>query len=138
MDLDNEPQPDIVLIINGGQASLTEDGYLEGTPELIVEIAASTAAIDAGSKKRAYCRNGVKEYIIWYAFENQLEWMRLVEGEYQVLAPDPNGIVRSQVFPGLWLAVDDLLNHRMTSVLENLQVGLRSLEHQTFMQQLAR
>lgn len=43
LDLDNEPQPDILLILNeavGGRAKLTDDGYLEGTPELVVEIAA--------------------------------------------------------------------------------------------------
>ena len=65
LDLDNEPQPDAVLLLEaavGGGARLTQDGYLEGTPELIAEIAASSAAIDMGSKKQAYRRNGVQEY----------------------------------------------------------------------------
>ncbi|MDZ8105342.1 MAG: Uma2 family endonuclease [Nostoc sp. DedQUE12a] len=65
LDLDNEPQPDAVLLINpkaGGQARLSEDDYIEGAPELIVEIAASSVAIDLHTKKQAYRRNGVKEY----------------------------------------------------------------------------
>ena len=53
LDLDNEPQPDAVLFIEpdaGGQTRLSSDGYIEGSPELIVEIAASSVAIDTGSK----------------------------------------------------------------------------------------
>jgi Uma2 family endonuclease len=55
--LDNEPQPDAVLLIEeqaGGQARLSEDDYIEGAPELVVEIAASSAAIALGDQKRAY------------------------------------------------------------------------------------
>jgi Uma2 family endonuclease len=141
LDLDNEPQPDIVLILDeavGGQAKLTEDGYLEGVPELVVEIAASSVAIDTGNKKQAYRRNGVLEYIVWQAFENQLEWFQLVEGEYQQLMPDADGVIRSQVFPGLWLAVEALLTNQMTQVLEVVQRGVKSPEHQDFVEQLGK
>jgi Uma2 family endonuclease len=139
LDLDNEPQPDIVLILDealGGRSRLTEDGYLEGSPELVIEIAASSAAIDTGSKKQAYRRNGVLEYIVWQSFENQLEWFCLVDGDYILLQPDTDGIIRSQVFPGLWLAIDALLSNNMGQVLAILQHGLQSAEHQNFAQQL--
>lgn len=139
LDLDNEPQPDIVLIVDaalGGQARLTEDGYLEGVPELVVEIAASSAAIDTGSKLQAYRRNGVKEYIVWQVFENQLEWFQLVDGEYRSLTPDSDGSIQSQIFPGLWLAVEPLLNNQMAQVLTTLQRGLNSPEHTAFVEQL--
>jgi Uma2 family endonuclease len=139
LDLDNELQPDIVLILDealGGRSRLTEDGYLEGSPELVIEIAASSAAIDTGSKKQAYRRNGVLEYIVWQSFENQLEWFCLVDGDYILLQPDMDGIIRSQVFPGLWLAINALLSNNMGQVLAILQQGLQSAEHQTFAQQL--
>ena len=67
LDADNEPQPDAILLIDanaGGQSFLGEDGYIEGAPELVAEIAASSAAIDLGDKKRAYRRNGVREYLV--------------------------------------------------------------------------
>jgi len=140
LDLDNEPQPDIVLILDesvGGQSRLTEEGYLEGVPELVVEIAASSAAIDLGSKLQAYRRNGVKEYIVWQAFENQLEWFQLLDGEYQLLPPNEDGIIQSRLFPGLWLAVDALLNNQMVQVLTVLQTGINSPDHAAFIQQLA-
>lgn len=139
LDLDNAPQPDAVLLIEevyGGQARLSEDDYVEGAPELIAEIAASSATIDLGDKKRAYRRNGVKEYIVWQVFDQKLDWFSLEAGEYVSLPMDAEGVIRSQVFPGLWLAVNDLLAGNMTQVLAVVQAGLNSPEHQAFLQRL--
>ena len=139
LDLDNEPQPDAVLFIEanaGGQTRISRDGYIEGSPELIVEIAASSAAIDTGSKKQVYRRNGVLEYVVWQSHDNQLDWFWLTNGEYQQLSPDSDGIIRSRVFPGLWLAVEALRRNQMVRVLEVLQEGLQSAEHQAFVEQL--
>ena len=139
LDLDNEPQPDAVLLIDpdaGGQTRLSSDGYIEGSPEAIVEIAASSASIDTGSKKRVYCRNGVLEYVIWQTYENSLEWFCLINGKYQLLSPDPDGIICSRVFPGLWLDVSALLAGDLTKVLAVVQKGLNSPEHAEFLKQL--
>ena len=141
LDLDNEPQPDAVLFIEpqaGGQTLLSSDDYIEGAPELVVEIAASSVAIDTGSKKQVYRRNGVLEYIIWESYENQIKWFYLVDGEYRSLSPDEDGIIRSRVFPGLWLALEPLLNYQMGRVLEVLQTGLDSQEHREFVEQLGK
>jgi hypothetical protein len=140
LDLDNEPQPAAVLMIEeqaGGQAQLSEDDYIEGAPELVAEIAASSAAIDLGDKKRAYRRNGINEYIVWQVFEQRLDWFRMQEGEYVPLPVDEDGVIRSQVFPGLWLAVNDLLSGNMGRVLAVLQEGLAAPEHTVFVQQLS-
>ncbi len=140
LDLDNEPQPDAVLLIEeqaGGQSRLSLDDYVEGAPELVVEIAASSAAIDLGDKKHAYRRNGIKEYIIWQVFEQKLDWFYLQEGEYVPLPIEIDGVIRSRVFPGLRLAIYDLLTGNMTQVLTVLQEGLASPEHGTFVQRLS-
>ncbi|UBF29993.1 Uma2 family endonuclease (plasmid) [Kovacikia minuta CCNUW1] len=140
LDIDNEPQPDGVLLISqesGGHSTLSEDGYLEGAPELVAEIAASSVAIDLRDKKHAYRRNGVQEYIVWQVFDQKIDWFRLQEGDYVSLLPDAQGILRSRVFPGLWLGVEAMLQGEMQQVLGVLQAGTRSVEHQTFVQQLA-
>ena len=139
LDIDNEPQPDGVLLISqesGGNSTLSEDGYLEGSPELIVEIAASSAAIDLGDKKRAYRRNGVQEYIVWQVFEQKMDWFRLQDGDYISLMPNEQGVIYSVVFPGLWLDVAAMLEGNMQQVLAILQAGINSAEHQAFVQQL--
>lgn len=135
LDPDNEPQPDAVLFIPGRQATISEDDYIEGVPELVVEVAASSVAIDLHDKKRAYRRSGVREYIVWRTLDHQLDWFALQADEYCQL-PDGQGMIRSQVFPGLWLAVSALLAGEMTTVLSVLQQGLNSPEHQAFVQQL--
>ncbi|MFN7500923.1 MAG: Uma2 family endonuclease, partial [Dolichospermum sp.] len=139
LDLDNEPQPDAVLIIipeAGGQTRISEDDYIEGPPELVVEIAASSVAIDLHGKKQAYRRNGVREYIVWQVLDEKLSWFSLEQGEYLELAPNEEGILKSLVFPGLWLAVNELLTGNMQVVLNVLQTGLRSVEHADFIEKL--
>ncbi|BAY77476.1 hypothetical protein NIES25_39380 [Nostoc linckia NIES-25] len=139
LDLDNEPQPDVVLLIDeklGGQARITEDDYIEGAPELIAEVAASSAANDLHDKKKVYRRNGVKEYIVWRILENQLDWFCLENGEYISLKPDINNVIKSRLFPGLWLDVEALRTGEMTKVLGVLQQGLSSEEHTIFAQSL--
>ncbi|MBW4465530.1 MAG: Uma2 family endonuclease [Pegethrix bostrychoides GSE-TBD4-15B] len=136
LDLDNEPQPDAVLFIPGRQAAISEDDYIEGAPELVVEIAASSAAIDLHDKKRVYRRNGVQEYLVWRTLEGQIDWFGLQADEYVSLTADERGIVRSRVFPGLWLAVAAMLSGEMALVLAELQHGLSSAEHDEFKQGL--
>jgi Uma2 family endonuclease len=139
LDLDNEPQPDAVLIIipeAGGQTRISEDDYIEGPPELVVEIAASSVAIDLHGKKQAYRRNGVREYIVWQVLDQKLSWFSLEQGEYLELLPNEEGILKSRVFPGLWLAVNELLTGNMQVVLNVLQAGLQSVEHADFTHKL--
>jgi Uma2 family endonuclease len=139
LDLDNEPQPDVALFIEpmaDGRVKISDDDYIEGAPELIAEVAASTAAYDLGDKKVAYRRNGVQEYIVWQMFENKLDWFVLENDDYVNLLPNDDRIIRSRIFPGLWLAVDELLNGDMRQVMTILQNGLNSWEHQEFAQQI--
>lgn len=140
LDMDNEPQPDALLRLDdsvGGQSRISDDGYVEGAPELIAEVAASSAAYDLRDKLRVYRRNGVQEYLVWQVYDQRLDWFRLREGEYIPLQPDNAGIVRSEVFPGLWLAIPALLEGNLAQVLAVLQQGLATSEHAAFVEQLS-
>ena len=140
LDLDNEPQPDVLLRIEpeaGGRSRLGDDDYVEGPPELIVEIAASSASIDLHDKLRAYRRNGVQEYIVWRTQERRIDWFELADGDYRLLPADDAGVVRSRVFPGLWLACRALLNGDLATALGELQKGIDSTEHRRFAARLA-
>ncbi len=140
LDMDNEPQPDVLLRLDeslGGQSRISDDGYVEGAPELIAEVAASSAAYDLRDKLRVYRRNAVQEYLVWQVYDQRLDWFRLREGEYVPLQPDNAGIVRSEVFPGLWLAIPALLEGNLAQVLAVLQQGLTTSEHAAFVEQLS-
>ncbi|HAA26661.1 MAG TPA: hypothetical protein DCE56_01980 [Cyanobacteria bacterium UBA8553] len=140
LDADNEPQPDALLRIEpevGGNSSISEDDYIEGAPELIVEVAASSASYDLNDKLNAYRRNGVLEYIVWQIYENRVDWFILQEGRYVPLVADDQSIIRSQVFPGLWLSVNGLRQRNRTEILAVLQEGLQTAEHQAFVERLS-
>ena len=137
LDLDNELQPDAVLLLDsnhGGQTSIDEEGYIVGAPEMVIEIAASTASIDLHEKKQVYCRNGVKEYLVWRVIDQQLDWFYLQQENYTSLTPDEKGIIESRVFPGLWLNQAALITGEMQEVMRTLQAGLTSPAHQQFLQ----
>ena len=139
LDTDNEPQPDALLRIEvGGQSCISDDDYVEGAPELIVEIAASTASIDLHDKLNVYRRNQVQEYLVWRVYDQQFDWFKLQEGTYIKLEPNENGIICSETFPGLWLKQSALLAGNLAKVLEIVQQGIATAEHQMFIKSLSR
>ncbi len=138
--LEDAPQPDCCLRIKpeyGGQSGL-ERGYGSGAPELIVEVAVSSSARDLGPKLRLYRRAGVQEYITVLVEESRALWRRLVGGEWVELQPDPDGLLRSAVFPGLWLDPGALLRKDIPRLTEVLQRGFESPEHRRFVETLAK
>ncbi|MBC1189392.1 Uma2 family endonuclease [Microcystis aeruginosa CS-558/01A06] len=137
LDIDNEPQPDALLRIDkGGQSTISQDDYVEGAPELIVEIAASSASYDVHQKLNVYRRNQVQEYLVWRFYEQEFDWFLLQTVEYIKLEPDSDGIIRSQIFPGLWLDKNALLMGDLGKVLVILQRGLETAEHRDFVNKL--
>lgn len=140
LDMDNEPQPDAVLWLPeaaGGRARIGEDDYLEGAPELIVEVAGSSAAYDLHEKLNAYRRNGVTEYVVWRIYDRQIDWFTLDAERYARTSPDLDGILVSRTFPGLRLCVPALLGGDLARVVTELQIGLASEEHAAFVSRLA-
>ncbi|MEC4813102.1 MAG: Uma2 family endonuclease [Scytonema sp. PMC 1069.18] len=138
LDAENEPQPDaLIRIEEGGQSKIGEDGYVEGAPELIVEIAASTTSIDLHDKLKAYRRNQVQEYLVWRVYDGEFDWFRLRKGKYTKLQLNKQGIICSEIFPGLWLDREALLTGNLAKVLEVLQQGLTCLEYQNFVKKIS-
>jgi Putative restriction endonuclease len=139
LDVDNVPQPDALLRLLpecGGRSRVDEEGYLIGPPELVFEICASSASIDLRDKLKVYRRAGILEYLVWRTTEDRFDWLVLESDDYQASPPDARGLIRSRAFPGLWLDTTALLNQNSAQVLDALQNGLASSEHQHFAQRL--
>jgi Uma2 family endonuclease len=140
LDLQNEPQPDALLMIRpecGGQAR-TEEGYVVDAPELVAEVSSSRVAVDRGPRLRAYQASGVREYIVWSVDNGVIEWFVNRNGTFQLLIPDGGGIIRSDTFPGLWLNVPAMLAIDFQALITSLQQGIASPEHQAFVADLQR
>ena len=139
LDLDNEPQPDALLFIDprhGGQVRISDDGILEGPPELVAEVASSLVSYDLHAKMHVYRRNGVREYLVWRVLEREVDWFALRDGQYERMPVDAEGRLRSEVFLGLWLDPAALIRGDLATVLAVVQHGLTSPEHEAFITRL--
>jgi Uma2 family endonuclease len=138
LDLDNEPQPDLVLRIAGqrGSSRIDADGYLQGPPELVVEVAASSVSIDLHKKLHVYRRSGVREYLVMRTDDAEVDWFVLRRGAFEVLSPAADGLVRSESFPGLWLDVAALLRQDPTALRAGVVAGTATAAHAEFVAML--
>ena len=135
LDLDNEPQPDLLVRLPeraGGRSRITADGFLEGPPELVIEVAASSVSYDLHQKLHAYRRNGVLEYLVHRVDDNEVDWFVLEHGSYERLAPHADGTLRSRAFSGLWLDVAALLRADLVALRAAIDRGALDPAHAAF------
>lgn len=136
-----EPQPDGVLRIDdahGGKSWVNGDGYLEGAPELVLEVASSSVSHDLHDKFDLYEKKGVQEYVVWRVLDEQIDWFSLVNGKYQKLSADKKGIIESKVFAGLRLNAAAMLKDDLQTVLADLQTGMAGKKYREFVKKLTK
>jgi len=139
LDARNELQPDALLRIEaacGGQSRINAEDYIEGAPELVVEVAASSAAYDLHDKREAYRRHGVQEYLVWVPSEGELRWAERQADAFVPLAADGQGRVRSRAFPGLVLDRAALLAGDLAAVLARQHQAVATEAHRAFVERL--
>ena len=138
MPRESVPQPGLAMRIlagHGGQ-SWMENKYPAGAPELIVEISHATSLGDSGTKLRLYERSGVREYLIVRPEKQQAIWRELFDGGYREIAAGQDGILRSRVFPGLWLDVAAVWSGDFAGLTAVVQQGMATVEHAEFVNRL--
>jgi len=126
-----------VLPTYGGRVTLDEDDYVSGSPDLVVEVSASTVSIDLHRKLEAYQRNGVGEYIVWRTEDAEIDWFIFRDSRFERLNPDSDGLFKSPTFPGLWLDSAALVKRDLATVLATLNRGLATSDHAAFVARLA-
>lgn len=137
-DDENMPQPDGLLRrTRGGNSQVDDDGIYSGPPELVVEVSRSSASYDLGIKLDVYRRSGVREYLVWRVDDEAVDWFALRPTGYEPLPVGADGIVRSEVFPGLWLDPAALVAGDAAALLRAAQLGHGSPEHTAFVKRLA-
>ncbi len=134
IDKKSESQPDAVLRLDkkhGGKSWINDRDFLEGAPELVVEIASSSTSYDLYDKLEMYEQKGVQEYVVWRVLDKQIDWFGLDNGKYKKFMTDKQGIIESKIFPGLRLNVKAMLK-------DDLQKGLKSKKYENFVGQLSK
>jgi len=117
---------------HGGQATISEDDYVESAPEWVGEVSGSSVSFDLHTKMAVYRRNSVREYLVRRVLDKEIDWFVLRSGNFEKLTADASGILKSEVFPGLWLDAAAMVRGDMLRVLAVLQSGLASPEHAAF------
>jgi Uma2 family endonuclease len=83
LDEENVVQPDVLWIAEGSVCKPVQDKYLQGAPDLIVEIfSPGTALRDKKDKFRLYEKFGVREYWMVDPDEQWLEIWQLKEAHF--------------------------------------------------------
>lgn len=110
LDDDSVVQPDLVVILNENVSIIKPEG-LRGAPDLVVEVLSpGNAHRDRGVKRRLYGRYGVKEYWLVDPQERTVEVTSLRDGVLETVSLSRAGAnVHSPLFPGLTMAVNDLI-----------------------------
>ena len=135
----DEVEPDLLLRVLpefGGRTRNTSDNYVIGPPELVVEIAHSSVSLDLGRKRKRYIVGAVAEYLVICTQLKEIRWFDLQnKAKYEA---DDAGILKSKVFPGLWLSSAAILgDYNYKSALKVLNQGLRSADHADFVKKLS-
>jgi len=137
---ESEPQPDACLVLQpeyGGQTRTRKDDMLVGAPELVVEVANTTRAIDLGRKKADYEKAGVKEYVVVLATEQNVVWFARGSAGFAEIGPGADGLLRSELFPGLWLDPRGFFDPSARALSAAIRRGHASPEHAAFVAELA-
>jgi Uma2 family endonuclease len=71
----------------GGSGQIDEEGYIDGAPDLVAEVAASTTSFDLRDKLQAYQRNGVRECIVLRVLTRAVDWYVLSNESFEKLSP---------------------------------------------------
>jgi Uma2 family endonuclease len=135
---DDEVQPDHQLRIpeESGGSSRIVGGFVSGPPEFIIEVAKSSRGYDLGTKKLAYERTGVREYLFVGVDPEEVRWFVLRDGVYDEITPGDDGLYRSEIFPGLWLNASALYDEDPIGLAAALDRGLATPEHAAFVARL--
>ena len=139
LDDRSEVQPDLHLRVRpeyGGQIR-HEGKYIAGAPELVVEVAHSSKAIDLGDKREDYRRGGVLEYLVVTLEPEQIHWFVRRGDRLEPLPKGADGRYRSEVFPGLRLDPDSLFADDLDGLTATLDRGLATPEYAAFATELA-
>lgn len=120
LDDRNGPEQDVAFV-RKDRFHLIQPGYVNGPPDLAVEIVSPESVDrDYEKKRRQYQEAGVTEYWIVDPMEQKVTLLRLSpRGKYREVRPK-RGELHSEALPGFWLRPEWLWQDSLPNPLEVL------------------
>jgi hypothetical protein len=103
------------------------------TVRMVIEIADRSRHQDLTVKRDIYRNQGVREDLVICVEPTEIRWFVWPDGERQL---DADGILKSHVFPGLWIDSHALFQEQTSALIETLQTGLKTPAHAAFVQHM--
>ena len=91
---------------------------------------------DLWAERELYQTVGAREYLTVLLKLRQVIWRRLVHERYREIEAGEDGLLRSHIFPGLWLDPAALWSP-LKSIRKAVALGVKSPEHYAFGKRLA-
>ena len=111
-ELQRAPEPDLVVVLSG-RTDIGGVSYVEGVPDIVVEIMSTDRSHDLVFKRRIYAEAGVREYWICDPRNDTVLPLELQDGEYVerpgLTAADT---LTTPLLPGLSIPLADIFHHR--------------------------
>lgn len=128
--------PGLIAQVGNGRFKQCEPvhyDYFTGPPNFVFDVFRVEQRHDYESRRSLFEQNGVIEYAAWFSSEKLPIWNRLVEGEYQTIQEDEDGLIKSTALPGLWIPVKALADRDWWSVMAKISHGITRRGHRDFM-----
>ncbi len=111
-ELQRAPEPDIV-IVREGRPGVLEGRWVEGPPDIVVEILSTGRGRDLARKRRIYAEAGVLEYWPIDPGNDTVTQLELRDGEYvERAALSVGDTLTTPLLPGLSILLDSIFRHR--------------------------
>ena len=104
--------PDVAVIL-AGRPNLIVGGYLEGIPDIVVEVLSTDRNRDLVRKRRIYSEAGVSEYWIFDPVNDTALLLELRDGDYvSRVHLTTDDTLTTPLLPGLAIPLAELFHHR--------------------------
>jgi Uma2 family endonuclease len=114
-------EPDIMFVSSAREEAITPM-YVDNHADLVVEVVGKDSRTrDRRDKFFEYAQTGVREYWMPDCDRKTAEFYRLVEGAYEAMEVDEDGVFRSEVLPGFWMRVEWLWQDPKPRVIDVLR-----------------
>jgi Putative restriction endonuclease len=119
--------PGLVAMVNYGRKKQCEvrDEVFHGAPNFILDVFDSPDDPDFARRLERFREAGVHEYFVAINDDPvQVFWHRLASGQYHLVQPDADGVLRSEALPNLWMPLAAVQDRDWWAILGCIERGV--------------
>ena len=106
------PEPDLVIILEG-RPGVLEGRWVEGAPDIAIEVLSTERSRDLVRKRQIYAEAGILEYWPIDPRNDTVTQLELRDGQYVERAVlDADDVLTTPLLPGLSIPLADIFRHR--------------------------